>query len=248
MNISDLNLWSNITFKTKFYRKNFDFFSKNENIITEYQGEISFTDKERILNNKFPLLIGEYSFSVWDIDLAVLFNVDLNKLLSDNQIQNVYFELLNEINLRSFDITKYSKIVIIHSLLIHPDYRKRGVTEEFTEFIYRDFYSDKNLIIANVQPFQHNKIDLDYFLNEKTIQIRENSIVNPKFEKAKTYYRLDEFLRKDDDELSEIMLFALASKCGFDRLNNSHLFLLKQQKVLERVSLKHKTFKVKKPK
>lgn len=244
MNISELNLWSNITFKTKFYRKNFDLFSKNENIITEYQGEISFTDKERMLNNKFPLLIGEYSFSVWDIDLAILFNVDLNKLLNDNKIQNPYFELLSEINLHSFDITKYSKMIVIHSLLIHPDYRKKGVTEEFTEFIYRDFYNDKNLIIGYVQPFQHNKIDLDYFLNEKTIQIRENSIVIPKLEKAKTYYKLDEFLRKDDDELSEIMLFALASKCGFERLNDSHLFLFKQQKTLERISLKHKTFKV----
>ena len=162
----DLDLWGRVTFKTCSYRKNIDFINDNENIITEYDGSIS---EIRLSEEKPPLIIGEYGFSVWNITLAKRFDVDINKLIYDHRIEDTYGELLNLIENKKIDVTKFNKLILIHSLILRKDYRKKGITEEFIETIYRDFYDSNNAIIALVKPFQNNPIDSDFYLKRKFV-------------------------------------------------------------------------------
>ena len=167
-------LLNNIVFKTQSFRKNFDLILKNENIITECEGTIS---ELRISERKLPLVIGEYGFSVWNISLAKLLNIDLIKLIKSHELENSYDELIKLIENNKFSIFNYDKIVIIHTLLIHPDYRKSEITEEFIECIYREYHSNNTAIIALVKPIQDNIIDSDFYFNHKTISIK-NKIGN----------------------------------------------------------------------
>jgi hypothetical protein len=222
---------------------NFDFFCGNDNIITECGGEILYTNKERILERKLPILIGEYSLSVWDIDLANLFDLNIINLISDNP-HPLYEELLALINSNDFKINQYSKLIIINSLLIHKDYSNKGITEEFIETMFREYYNDKNAIIAYVIPFQNNPMDKNDYIKEKTVLIKENN--DNKTYTANEYYGLSRFLDKKDHETNKLKLFSLATKCGFIRLDDkSNLFLLKQDKVLKRIFEKFNNFKLK---
>ena len=42
-------------------------------------------------------------------------------------------------------------------------------------------------------------------------------------------------MNKRDVELNEYKLFSVASKCGFSRLDNSHLFQFSPDKIIERM-------------
>ena len=152
MNDSDWRLWSNITFKTQGYRKNFDLVNDDENIITEYEGCVSEIKIEP------PLIIGEYGFSVWNIELGIKFDVNLNKLITERIVENTFSELINVIQDKEIEIKDFKKIVFIYSFILRKDYRKRGITEEFIEMIYRDFYDKNTAIIALIKPFQDNSI------------------------------------------------------------------------------------------
>jgi hypothetical protein len=228
------NVWSDITFKTQGYRKNFDLITENENIISEYTGSISVI---RLAENKPTLIIGEYSFSVWDISMAMMLKIDLNRLLSAHKMVTAYLELKRVISQMEFDINRYDKIILIHSFVIHPKFRKIGIAEEFIEFIYRDYHYDKTAILALVQPFQDNDIDLDYYMNQKDVQVINDSGSIPKIEfiRSGEYYHLNDFLNKIDVEINEYKLFAVAKRCGFQRIDESHLFNLNSNVVLDRI-------------
>jgi hypothetical protein len=230
------DVWNNITFKTQGYRKNFDLVTENENIISEYIGNISVI---RLAENKPSITIGEYTFSVWDISLAKILKINLNKLLDAHHMVNAYIELVKMIKAGEIDINRFDKIVLIHSLVIHPEFRKLGITEEFIEFIYRDYHFDKTAILAIVQPFQNNEYDLDYYLNQKNVLVRTENATN-QFStiQAGEYYDLYKFLNKNDVEMNEYRLFALANKCGFSRIDDSHLFLLDPNTIIERIKEK----------
>ena len=227
------DVWNNITFKTQGYRKNFDLATVNENIITEYTGNITLL---RLKESKSPLVIGEYSFSVWDISLANILKIDLNKLLSAHHMVKAYVELVRMIKENEISINDYDKIVLIHSLAIHPDYRKLNILDEFVEFIYRDYHSDKTAIIAMVQPFQDNKYDFDYYINQKVVVGHDMVDYEPIL--AGDYYQLKAFIDKEDTEINEYKLFAIANRCGFNRIDESHLFLLDTDVTLERIKEK----------
>lgn len=225
----DWNLWNNITFKTLGYRKNFDFISANENIITLYDGMIS----EMRLSKKIPPRpVGEYSFSVWNIDLGKKLNINLEKLIKEHDTENSYYELFDVIKKNVINVRDYKKIVVVHTLVLNEDYRKRGITEEFVEMLYRDFYSDDVAIIMLVKPFQDNPIDADFYFNRKAVLIKdslnkdENTTVS-----AKEYYGLDALTKKTDIEINEYKLFSVAHKCGFQRINESYLFLFTPEKI-----------------
>ena len=239
MNNIDWNLWNDVTFKTQCFRKNFDFVYDGENIITEYEGIIS-----EIKENKLPFIIGEYGFSIWNIELGLKFDVNLDKLISEHAIENTYSELKNVVQQKEFTINKYKKIILIHTLILRKDYRKRGITEEFIEMIYRDFYSKNTAIIALFKPFQTNTIDSDYYLKRKFVQVKEkiktSEIVNVP---ALEYYSLNELTEKKDNEINEYKLFTIANKCGFNRINNSHLFIYSPEKTIERMLEKRKYVK-----
>lgn len=242
MKMKDLNLWSRITFKTHGYRKNIDFINDNENIITEYEGSVS---EVRILEEKPPIIVGEYGFSVWNIALGKKLNVNFNKLIYDHRIEDTYRELIKIIKGKYFDINGYNKIVLVHTLILKKDYRKKGITQEFVEMLYRDFYDENTAIIALVKPFQDNHIDADFYFKRKNVQVKKEikstEIINIP---AVDYYTLKEFDKNDDSELNEYKLFSVANSCGFNRINNSYLFILTPEKVIERIYNKSNELKL----
>ena len=143
MEVFELDLLNRLSFKTKIYRKNFDLINNDDNFISECDGKIS---EMRALEMKPPLIIGEYHLSVWNFGLAKEFNVDLNKLMFNYSSYDTYSELIREIKNGDLNINDFNKILFIHTLILNKKYRKRGVTEEFIEMLYRDFYDDKTLI------------------------------------------------------------------------------------------------------
>lgn len=237
--IKDWDLITNLTFKTQSYRKNFDMISENEHFITECDGEITLMQFEQ---KKQPVIIGEYSFSVWNIGMGNDFNVNFKHLIEEHETENMYGELKSLLNKNIFNINDYNKLILVHSLVISADYRKRGVTEEFVEMLYRDHYDKKNAIIGLFLPFQDNPTDMDYYLNRKSIPIRQNlKVFQPPIDvPAMKYYSLNALLRKRDSELNQYKLFSVASRCGFERLDDSHLFIFTPEKTIERMNEKYK--------
>ena len=238
MNRRDWKLWNNVTFKTLAYRKNFDIISTNENIITLYDGMVS---EIRLEKRKPPRPVGEYGFSVWNIDLGKKLNVNLEQLIRAHDSENTYSELFDVIKKNVIDVRDYKKIVFVHTLVLNKDYRKRGITEEFVEMLYRDFYCEDTAIIMLVKPFQDNPIDADFYFNSKAVLIRETLNKAMDFSvSAREYYGLDELVKKTDTEMNEYKLFTVASECGFRRINDSFLFLFSPENTLERMQEKLK--------
>lgn len=240
MNIIDWKLLTDVTFKTQCYRKNFDLTIRNDSFITECDGKIS---QIRLSENKSPIIIGEYGFSIWNVGMGNAFDVNIKELLERYQDDNIYLELLNVVNNKLFDIYMYDKLILIHSLVLCADYRKRGITEEFIEFLYRDFYDKKNAIIVLVKPFQNNSMDYDHYLEDETIHRGTNkNIVSHETSSipAVDYYSLNELLKKTDTELNEYKLFAVATKCGLNRIGESHLFMFSPEKTIKRIKEKQK--------
>jgi len=234
----DWNLWSNITFKTQGYRKNFDLINVNENFITEHDGIIS---EIRIEKRKPPRQVGEYGFSVWNIGLGKRFAVDFHKLIKEHALEDTYSELVSVIKKKEINVKDYRKIVLVHTFILNKDYRKRGITEEFIEMLYRDFYCDNVAIIMLIKPFQDNPIDADFYFNRKYVLVRESLDFSDAINiPATEYYSLNELTKKKDTELNEYKLFGVANKCGFKRINESHLFLFSPEKIEKRMLEKQK--------
>lgn len=238
MNKNDWNLLSNITFKTYSYHRNFDLINLNDNYITEYDGTIS---EIRINKRIPPRPIGEYGFSIWNIGLGKKFLVDFKKLIHDHDHEDTYIELIKIIKKKKIDIKKYKKIILIHTLVLNKNFRKKGVTDEFVEMMYRTFYSEDIAIIILVKPFQNNLIDAEFYLKHKKIIIKDSLNKIDDFTiSAKDYYSLNELMKNNDNELNEYKLFAIANRCGFQRIDNSYLFLFEPEKILKRISEKQK--------
>lgn len=233
----NIKLWETLTFKTLSYGKNYNIFEKNDNFIREYSGEITKTSMD---GKHPPLIIGEYTFSVWNFGLANKFNEDLIPLMHEFKDQDTYAEIIKNIDISNFD--SLTHLVIIHSLVIHPKFRKRGLPEEFIEYIYRDFHTPQNKIMALVKPLQLNLIDFDYYFNQKTIKFREGVNVDSPYRilPASKYFGLEEFLKKEDSEMNDYKLFHVASRCGFKRIANSYLFELYPDTIHKRILEKEK--------
>jgi hypothetical protein len=227
-------IWDNITFKTTAYHKNFDLVNDNESIISEYCGTIS---QIRLAESKPPLLIGEFELSVWNIALGRIFDVNFNKLLKNHKVEAVYGELLKVVKEKHVDITQYDRLVLIANLVVRPDYRKSGITEEFVELMYREYYGDKNAIITLVKPLQDNAIDADYYFKQKVVEVRNSLKANYEIEfvPAVEYYSLNDLYEKQDTEINEYKLFSVASKCGFSRIDDSNLFLFSPEITVKRM-------------
>ena len=65
-----------LSFKTKTYYRNFDFIDKHELFVSEHQGIITYN---RIDENQYPLQVGEFYFTIYDLGLAKSCGVDLIK-------------------------------------------------------------------------------------------------------------------------------------------------------------------------
>lgn len=236
----NVDLWERITFKTTSYNKNFDFVVKNEQFVTEYNGDVS---EIRFNERKPPFTVGEYAISVWNFKLAKKFDVNLIKTLKEFKIEDGYRELNQLIDDYVIDLNQINKLIIIHTFILHPKYRKRGITEEFIEFLYRNFYHDKNnKMIALVKPVQTNKVDYDFYQNQKTMKINQLIGKDSPFElvPAYKYYDLPSLIKNEDVEINEYKLFSVAVRCGFNRIGESHLFDFKPNKMIERINNKRK--------
>ena len=225
-----------LIFKTTTYNKNTNIVFKDDSFVTEYEGIIN---KLRIDDEKPPLHIGEFSMSQINFDIGKKFNADLKRYIIQRTNEDCYIDLIKLIKNKEINIENFDKVLFIHNLIIRPDHRKIGITEEFIEYIYRMFYRDGIKIIALVKPFQLKKDDYNYFMTEKVVDIRIRLADRAQQSfPAKTYYSLDELKQVEDIELSEYKLFALANKCGFYRVGDSYIFEFEPEKIIKRLRRK----------
>jgi hypothetical protein len=241
MTANKFEFWKNVVFRTKSYYNNYDNFIDGDNIITEQSGMIS---DLRINERKPPIPIGEFSISIWNISLSKLLNLNIKNLIHELKSEETYQELDDLIKYNSvYDrIINCSKLIIIHSLILKQDYRKKELTEEFFEIIYRNYYDGNTIILALVKPFQKNVGLYNYLMDTKTVEVK-NNLKNPNdfvIYPASTYYSLNSFLDKNDHELNEYKLFSIAAKNGFCRINESNLFEYSPNKTIDRLFQKHK--------
>lgn len=231
----------NLTFKTTSYRKNYDITHEYDNFITEHEGVIS---KVRMDEFKPPFQVGEYQFTTWNIKLAKEFNIDLIEYLDYYIYENTYNEMQYLLHNKKLSLKNVNKLILLHTYIIHPNYRKKGVTEEFIEFLYRDFVfgNENNLLIALIKPIQTNPIDYDYFSYEKIITTKDSIEKNEEYKKisGNNHYKIDELTKNDDIEIIEYKLFALAKRLGFERISESHLFKLNPSIIKEKIGEKQK--------
>lgn len=227
-------IWDNTTFKTVCYHKNFDLVNDDESLITEYSGTISLI---RLSEYKPPIIMGEFELSEWNVGLGVKFEADLIKLVKKHKSEILYSELLRLIKNNEIDITNYKKIVFIANLIIRPDYRKLGLTEEFIELLYREHYNEGDAIIALVKPLQDNPIDKEHYFNQKIVETKLSLKNNNEIEltPAVDYYKLNQLLIKKDTETNEYKLFSIAARCGFSRIGESYLFNFTPEKTVQRM-------------
>jgi GNAT superfamily N-acetyltransferase len=234
MDKKDWDIWDSLTFKTISYNKNFDLINYNDSFINYYAGTIS---KIRLSENKPPFILGDFGITSWNIGLGKRFSVDFNGLLFHHKAELIYSELRRMIKEEIIDIETCERLVLITNLVVHPDYRKHGVTEEFIEYVYRQFYNEKTAIVVLVKPLQDNEIDKDVYFNKKFVEIRESleNYDDYKNMRAAKYYSLDTLLTKTDTEINEYKLFAVAAKCGFERIGDSYLFMFRPRLTFKRI-------------
>lgn len=233
------NLLKRLTFKTSSYRKNYDLEFLNDNFITEHEGIIS---EIRLTERKPPFIIGEFSISTWNFHLARILGVNLIPIFAQYEYENAYEEVLTVIDTDILNVKDIDKLIVVKNLIIHPEYRKKGVTEEFVEYLYRDHYIyGNNKLVALVKPLQDNFVDYDYYTREKgNIRIREMLGEDAAYRDvtAKKYFAINKLTEKKDTEFNEYKIFAVASRCGFVRLGESHIFEFTPHNAIERLRLK----------
>lgn len=237
MNQDKTNILRNLTFKTSLYGKNYDIVDGGDNIITECGGEINLL---RFLEEKKPLLIGEYSLSLWNLNLGRKLDINIFELFNEFKHENSYNQLYYKLKQKKLSLDSFDNLVLIHTVVIGKKYRKIGVFDELIETIYRDFYKEKTAIIILAQPFQNNTIDEDYYRLRREIINEDNISVT-----AVKYYSLDEFYEKKDIEINEYKLFDVVSKRGFSRIDDSNLFMFTPEKTINRILMKNKSIKLK---
>lgn len=233
MNVDNWNIWNRLSFKTTSYRKNFDMLIDNDNIISEHVGVISMLN---IGERTSPTIIGEYTFSVWNINLTKINKINTKKLVQSHYLEDTYDEALKLIKNRELNINSYHKVIFIHSLILRKDFRKREITEEFIETIYRDYHDDNIAIIMLCRPIQDNKINAEHYFNDKYVQTKDAFQYHQI--PAMKYYSLDELMVNKDTEINEYKLFNIAKKCGFNRIGESYLFMFDPASIIERLQLK----------
>lgn len=239
-NFKHIELFRYLKFKYIAHHTNFNILTNTDHFLTDYTGDVI---KLRFMENKPPLIIGDFSFSVWNFDLANKMNINVFDTFLDYPSNHPYSEIHTIYKTNPNLFYKIKKMVLIHTLILHPDYRGKNISEEFVEFIYRAFYDEDNLILLNATPLQYNEEDFLYFNIYKTIELKndihdDDNILKIK---AKEYYNLDD-LSKDDLEIDTYKVYGIAARCGFNRLSDTSIFKLEDYKILNRILYKQKKF------
>lgn len=229
---------NNLSFKTLTYHKNRDLMVNYDCAVTMHEGFVSVL---RFLDRKMPLIIGEYNFMIIHLDYLRLIDGDLNDLVKISVDDVSYNELNNIIKSKSLDYldSKYDKILVINTLILKKEYRKVGVSEEFIEMLFRNYYNEKTLIYGLFMPMQNNRTDAELFLKERVVRIKNKSGNDSSYDivPAADYYSLHDILNmKPDDEYNELKVFSIATRLGFSRLSDdSYLFEFKPNKTIQRI-------------
>jgi len=217
---------NNISYKINSYPNNNDLAYYNDCYITNHDGFIYLKNFD---NNNMPQLIGEFFISTLNIEIIKQLNVNIINVFKNYTNEILYSELLKVIYQKELNIFKYSNIVIVQSLVIKKEYRKKKIFNDFVEMLFREYYNNNTLIILLVLPFQKNPIDYKYYKQKKQIiKTKSNDITINAFD----YYNLYEFEQTNDDELCELKLFSHASKMGFSRISNTHIFILNKPNII----------------
>jgi len=238
---NNINLWRTLKFKYTAHSSNYDILTSSDNLITEYTGEII---KLRFIDNKPPLPIGDFSFSVWDFGLDRILNNNLIDVMNSGfGLKNhPYFSIYEFLKKGVLNIKTINKLIIIHSLILHPSFRGKDISQEFVEFIYKQFAdNENNIILLNATPIQYNEEDFEYYNNFKSIEIKEDLKLPATIIKAKEYYNFEK-LSSGDDEKDLYKVWGVASKCNFNHIENSNIFILNTNGVLNRMLHKHSKF------
>ena len=240
-NFDNINLWRTIKFKHTAHSSNYDMLSDSDSLITEYTGEII---KLRFVDNKPPLPIGDFSFSVWDFNLDRKLNNDLINVMGEylDLKNHPYKSIYNIIKEDKISLKSINKLIIIHSFILHPSFRGKGLAEEFTEFVYKLYgIDDYNIILLNATPIQYNEEDYDYYNNFKSIEIKDDLKSPATIIKAKEYYNFAN-LTSGDEETDLYKVWGVASKCNFNHIENTNIFILNKNGALNRLLHKHAKF------
>lgn len=237
MSIQSNNIIHNLSFKTISYHRNYDLVVAGENIITEFEGNIS---KLRITERKLPIIIGQYSFTMWNLKLGRNLNVNIENLLVDHTYEPIYDEFTYLVNNKHISLDLYDRVIFIQTILITKEYRKKHVVEEFIKYLYRNHYDDKILILFFTHPIQNNKLMMNYYINNMYVEIKEKyeDVEVKKIPKVEYFGINDLILNNPDTELNKIKLFGIAHRLGFECIDESSLFKLNPNKIIDRIRTK----------
>ncbi len=245
--ISNLKILENLAFKTKVCHRNFDMISLNESFTTDLEGSITLV---RIEENLPPIQIGEFYINIFNFDIARTFDVDLLPLIYAHDKEGSYTDFIDMIKANNknkiFDFETINKLYYVNNFIIRPEFRKLGVCEEFTEFLYKNFHNKNNEIMILAKPLQLIEDDFKYFTTERWVENRMNlQSQDIEISPANDYYKLDKLLEYNNDlELCTYKLFAVASRCGFSRTgDDSYIFKFESEKIIKRIKAKQKLYK-----
>ena len=231
---------NNISFEIFGFRKNAPLIIDNDEIISEYNGNIL---KLRIEERKPPIIIGEFNYSIWNIHMGRMINADIMKIFNSFKTEKTYSEFIKLIENNHFNLKNYNRLLFMHNVIVHPDYRKSNITEELIENVFREFYDKKTAIMGLFVPIQYDNVNYDFYIGNKKVKQKNGLGINDfKYVSAGKYYELENIKNeKKDIEFDSYKLYSLAIKLNFERIENTSLFLLNNEKMVNKVFDKHKT-------
>jgi hypothetical protein len=234
--LENINIHRLLSFKFTQYHRNFDFFDIGDSYVNYIDGSISFVSTD---GKSYPKQIGEYNIIKFSLNVAREVNVNIKNIIQNND-DEIYDDLKKIIKTKNhINLENYDNLYFINNFILAENYRKKDISFEFFEKIYRMFYNERTLILMLVKPFQYIEDDYEYFLNEKTITIKPDG-KNTKNIKipAGEYYSLKN-LPFDDVEYSTFKLYAQAKNIGLNRIGNTGIFKFQPDVIKNRMKYKY---------
>lgn len=243
--IKENSIVENIVFKSTSYNRNYDFGTKYDSNVTTIQGYINYIQTS-IHRPTMP--IGEYMYNVFNLKLAKKLGVNFMNLLDEwCETNEIYNDFIDLIKTKSIDFNSYNKVVYVSTFILNDKFKDKEVTKEFINYIENEFYGQNVLILFLVKPFQTIKDDFNYFLTEKTIEVKTYQVIDEfvEFEANLTqinnkskhkitiykipalrYYNLNGEIFSSDEEIAQYKLYAHAMNLGLERIKESNIFKL----------------------
>ena len=238
-NTYDLKFLTTLNFNYEFKHSNFGLFAPNELFIMYNQGYIM---KTRIEENKYPKLVGLFDLEIHNFQMAENYNTKeylINSLIESNINYIDRNKDIVELS-KNIDLSKISKFLFLKNLIIHPDFRGKGITQELIKNIFFTHYIDNTIIVCNAIPLQHNKNEESLYLTDDNYIITVNNdieynsknknLIIEENHSAKKYFKINNLINNNfDQEISEYKLFNLLTSMNFERVETTNYFYLKEK-------------------